>query len=194
MWRLWRTKYAKVEKTQERQKQMDNGHRHNNSRKTLVFMIKNEMTLNHKMSPDMGWDITEDQDTIMLRHLHTQIPLQRDIFTQGHHHTRKHGTPWHWDTFIHIGTPSHWKPHTGTHSDRDTLTLRNCRVGNSVATIIWLAKLMLIDWTGAANIILGQFLVIVVIFTLTQKNKVFFFSPTSDQWIINNTSIKSYNS
>lgn len=37
-WRLWFTEYVNVEKTQERQEQMDNGHRHNNSRKTLVFL------------------------------------------------------------------------------------------------------------------------------------------------------------
>lgn len=105
-------------------------------------------------------------DTFTLRHLYTGTP--------GHHHTGtpSTGTP---SNTITLGTPSHRKPHTGTPPHRDTLTsLLNFRVSNSVVKVIMLAKLMLIVGTGAANILLGLFFCVVVIFTLTQKNKVFF--------------------
>lgn len=82
----------------------------------------------HKMRPEMGWDITQNQDTITLGHPHTA-----PFFTLGHHHT---------------GNLTQGHPHT---------SVRNFRVSNSVATVIMLTNLMLIVGKGAANIILGQF-------------------------------------
>lgn len=117
MWRLWRTNMLMWRKHSKDRNRWTMGITTTTAGRLWFLWLRMRWLRTTRCPiPDMGWDITQDQDTIMLRHLHTQIPLQRDIFTQGHHHTRKHGTPWHWDTFIHTGTPLHRKPHTGTHT------------------------------------------------------------------------------